>query len=234
MGMPDSRTILITGASSGIGKAIAEHLLGAGHRVVGVARDASRFPKHAEFIGHTIDLADLDGVDGGDGVVQGAGRGLFGGLEQASYPSIRGLVELNFTSQAYVARAILPVLKRLGRGDLVFLGSEAALEGKRMGAVYCATKFAVRGLAQALREECSRSDVRVSVVHPGMVKTPFFDALDFGPGDDPANWIEPGDVAAAVALILTARPGTVFDDVRISPLKKVVRKRSGSDNSPHP
>ena len=67
-----------------------------------------------------------------------------------------------------------------------------------------------------------------------MVKTPFFDALDFGPGDDPANWIEPGDVAAAVALILTARPGTVFDDVRISPLKKVVRKRSGSDNSPHP
>jgi 3-hydroxy acid dehydrogenase/malonic semialdehyde reductase len=244
--MPNPRTLLVTGASSGIGRAVSKRLLETGHCVVGVARNADRFPKHDRFSGYSIDLADLDALPAAvkelldahpelDAAVLCAGQGVFGGLEQQSYSAIRQLIDLNFTSQAILARALLPVFKTRTRNadrccDLIFMGSEAALAGKRNGAIYCATKFALRGLAQALREECARSDLRVGIVHPGMVKTAFFDGLDFGPGEDPTNWVEPDDVAEAVLLMLSARQGTVLDEVQLSPLKNVVRKRNGRDN----
>ncbi len=114
-------------------------------------------------------------------------------------------------------------MKRQGQGNLVFIGSEAALSGSRKGAVYCATKFALRGFAQSLREECSNSGIRSTIVNPGMVKTGFFDNLSFEPGDAEENYILPQDVADAVLTILSARPGTCFDEINLSPLKKVIK-----------
>ena len=66
----------------------------------------------------------------------------------------------------------------------------------------------------------------MTIIHPGMVRTGFFDDLNFAPGDAADNAIEPQDVAAAVNLVLGARPGTVFDELTLSPLKKVVRAKS--------
>jgi short-subunit dehydrogenase len=151
-----------------------------------------------------------------------AGQGRFGALEEFSYARIRGLMDLNFTSHAFLVRAFLPLLKKAGRGDLVFIGSEAALQGTQKGSLYCASKFALRGFAQALRQECPRAGLRVSIVNPGMVRTPFFDELDFAPGPDPANFVLPEDVAQAVSMILAARPGTVFDEINLSPQKRVI------------
>ena len=105
------------------------------------------------------------------------------------------------------------------------MGSEAALRGTRRGSVYCASKFALRGFAQALREECAASGIRVTTINPGMVLTPFFDDLDFGPGQEPANYVLPEDVADLVITILSTRSGTVFDEVNLSPLKRVIEFR---------
>ena len=166
-----SRKALVTGASSGIGRAICENLLETGHQVVGLARNFSRFPcTHPDFEPWTLDLSDLEALPGHlrqlmtahpqiDAIVCSAGQGRFGELEQFSYAQIRALMDLNFTSHAFVARTFLPLLKKAGHGDLVFIGSEAALRGTRKGAVYCASKFAVRGFAQALREESARPGV---------------------------------------------------------------------------
>lgn len=231
-----SRTALVTGATSGIGRAVAARLIADGHRVVGVGRDFSKPSLGDAFTPATLDFADLDalperlrelaaGHPGIDALVLAAGRGLIGGLEQCSYRQIRELLDLNFTSQAFVVRAFLPALKRRGGGDVVFIGSEAALAGARQGSVYCASKFAVRGFAEALRDECAKSGVRVSIVHPGLVRTPFFDGLPIAPGDDDANALEPDEVAAAVALALAQRPGAVIDEIVLSPLKNVVRRR---------
>jgi len=226
--------IILTGASSGIGRAIGANLLAAGHELVGLARDFGKFPCHHErFTAHSIDLSDLDTLPGKlqelveiyprvDALVCNAGAGRFGDLEQFSCAQIRRLIDLNFTSHAFLIRAFLPQMKRAGRGHLVFMGSEAALKGSQKGAVYCASKFAVRGFAQALREECSRSGVRVTIINPGMVRTPFFDELDFAPGDDPDNYVLPEDVAQVVAAALAARPGTVFDEINLSPQKRVI------------
>ena len=231
------RTILLTGATGGIGGAIAGRLLERGHRVLGVGRNFQRGAiVHERFVPVPVDLGALDALPEAltalaqahpevSALVLAAGRGHFGSLEEFSYDQMRELLELNFVSQAFVVRAFLPALKSLHRADLVFLGSEAALAGGRRGAIYSASKFALRGFAQSLREECSRSGVHVCLVNPGMVRTPFFDALSFGPGDEEENAVDETSIAQAVELALESPFGTVLDEINLSPLKKVVKRR---------
>lgn len=230
-----SRTVLVSGASAGIGRAICLRLLEEGHRVIGVARDFGKFAWNGEgFLPVEIDLADLEALpqrlkdlsrqhSGIDAVVCNAGRGQFGSLEEFSYQQIRSLVDLNFTSQAYLVRALLPGMKERGRGDVVFIGSEAALSGGRRGAVYSASKSALRAFARSLRQESSRSGIRVCVVNPGMVRTGFFTNLPFAPGDEKDNALLPEEIARLVSFVLHSRGETVFDEINLSPLRKVLR-----------
>jgi 3-hydroxy acid dehydrogenase/malonic semialdehyde reductase len=229
------RTILITGASSGIGRAIARNLLQQGHHVIGISRDQRKFVlQSADFTPMQLDLTRLNEIPQKmreleqafpeiDAVILCAGQGRFGSIEEFSHAQIEELMSINFTGQALLVRALLPGLKRKALGDLIFIGSEAAIKGSRKGAMYCATKFAVRGFTQALREECAKSNVRVCLINPGMVKTAFFDALSFEPGDDHSNYIEPEDVAEAVSYVLNSRPQIVIDEINMSPLNKVVK-----------
>lgn len=233
--MNAARTVVVTGASAGIGRAVVTQQLAAGRHVIGIARDPGAVAG-GHYTGVALDLAELAALPERltalarahadvSAVVCCAGAGRFGSLEEFAYEDIRELIDLNLTSPAMVARAFLPVMKRNGGGDLVFIGSEAALAGARRGAVYAASKFGLRGLAQSLRQECGSRAVRVCIVNPGMVRTEFFDALAFEPGDDPAHYIEPEDVAAAVGLVLDARRETVIDEINLSPLTRVVRKK---------
>lgn len=235
------RKILVTGASRGMGRAVSENLLRQGVEVIGIARDFSTWTERpAAFQPITLDLSRLEELPEQakaiakrhpelDGVLFNAGHGRFGSLEEFSPDQIRQLIDLNLTSQILLARELLPGMKKRGRGNLIFMGSEAALSGHRKGAVYCATKFALRGLAQALREECSNSGIHVSIINPGMVKTDFFSELDFAPGEAEENYLLAEDIAGAVDMILSARPGTCVDEINLSPLKKVVQFRKGKD-----
>jgi NADP-dependent 3-hydroxy acid dehydrogenase YdfG len=229
------RTILITGASSGIGRAIAKNLLQQGHQVLGVSRDSGKFIRSMDnFTPVQLDLSQLNEIPKKmralelaypelDTVVFCAGRGQFGSVEEFSYTQIEELMTINFTSQAFLTRALLPALKRKTHSDLIFIGSEAALKGSRKGALYCASKFALRGFTQALREECGKSNVRVCLINPGMVKTEFFDPLNFKPGDADSNFLEPEDVAEAVSYVLNSRTQIVIDEINLNPLNKVVK-----------
>lgn len=227
----------MTGATSGIGRATCVRLLAQGHEVVGVGRDFSKIEPVPGFEPVEIDFSDLGRLPEKlldlrrrwpriDALVLSAGRAVLGHLEELSFEQIRGLVDLNFTSQAFVVRALLPGLKRQGRGDVVLIGSEAALRGSRQGSIYCASKFALRGFAQALREECAKSGVKVSIINPGVVRTPFFDDLPIEPGEHEDNALAPEEVAEAVEMVLSLRPGAVIDEINLSPLKKVVRRKN--------
>ncbi|MGB5304689.1 MAG: SDR family oxidoreductase [Gammaproteobacteria bacterium] len=233
--MSVTKSIIVTGASSGIGRATVTRLLENGYRVTGMARDFSKFScTDSNFRAIALDLSALDALPARldellaeheriDGVVCCAGSGRFGSLEEFSYAQIRTMIELNLTSQIYLVRALLPGMKRQQSGDIVLLGSEAARAGGKRGAVYAAAKFGLRGFAQSIRQECAASGVRVCIINPGMVKTEFFNGLDFRPGREADNYILPEDVAQTVLGILQARAGTVFDEINLSPQKKVVR-----------
>lgn len=232
------RIAIVTGASAGIGRAICRRLLKDKWTVVGIARDFAKFgtqPK--KFYPVSIDLSDLKHLPeklktlakrfpSPDAIVCNAGRGQFGSLEEFSYDQIRSFLEFNFLSHVYLVRAFIPEMKKRRKGDIVVIGSEAGLSGKQRGTLYCSSKFALRGFAQSLREECAQRSVRVSIINPGMVKTRFFDSLGLTYGKSKSNYLLPEDIAQAVFLILSSRRETVFDEMNLSPLQKVVVFRS--------
>lgn len=234
------RTILVTGASSGIGRAIARRLLQQGHRVIGASRDCRQFEtEHPLFCCETLDLAKPAEIPEFakrlqqafaelDTVIFAAGYGQFGSLEEFSFQQIENLMMVNFTAQALLTRALLPKLKRRPQANLIYIGSEAALQGSRKGSIYCASKFALRGFTQALRDECGTSKVRVSLINPGMVLTPFFDDLSFMPGEAQGQALQAADIADAVAYILQAGLHLVIDEINLNPASKVLRFKAKS------
>ena len=231
----NDRHILVTGSSSGIGRAITEKLLAAGANVIGIARNPktikSTFGKYVTF---EVDLSDLTNLGSSiehilslhpdlNGLVSNAGYGKFGGLESFSTNQISSFIDVNLVSHMIIAREIIPYFKKTKRGDIVLIGSEAALQGSKQGSLYCAAKFGLRGFSQAIRDECAGRGIRVSLVNPGMVRTSFFENLNFSPGDNPENAIESEDVASVVMNIFSARAGTVIDEVNLTPIKKAIK-----------
>lgn len=238
MSVKEKPLVVISGTSSGIGLAMAREMLDRGNAVLGLVQDAAKDPaQHPDYRREQVDMSDPDELQtrvteilrGLDrpvrALVNNAGIGRMAFLEQLSVSDLRLVMDTNFLSHAIVTRAFLPLLKRQGYGDIVFIGSESALSGGRQGSVYCASKFAIRGFAQALREECGKSGVRVSLINPGAVRTPFFDDLNFEPGEGEDNASAPEDVAAVLAMVLEARPGTVLDEINLSPQNQVWRRK---------
>ena len=234
--------VLVTGSSSGIGRAITEHLLKAGATVFGIARNHTKFkPNTDKYKTFEIDVSDLKTLPGNlneiiaenpclNGLVSNAGYGIFGGLESFSAEQISSFIGANLTSHIVITRSVLPYFKLKDQSDIIFIGSEAAHKGGKKGSLYCAAKFGLRGFSQTIRDECADKNVRVSLINPGMVRTSFFEDLNFGPGDDPANAIEADDIALAAMSILSSRPGTVIDEINMTPLKKVIK--FGIKNNP--
>lgn len=228
-----SPSSLITGASSGIGQACASALLAHDVGVTGVARGFANTQSEADFSQLECDLSDLDELPKRlrafpasiGALILNAGFGQFGGLEQFSHQQIQRLVNTNFTSNLFLIKHYLPLMKREGGGDIVIIGSESALAGARAGSVYCATKFAMRGLAQSLRADTSNSNIRVHLLNPGPVDSNFFDKLNFAPAEGQEFVLNPEDVAAAVIHLLQQPRHVVSDEINLQPMKRSFRKK---------
>ncbi len=228
--------VLVTGASRGIGNALARQLLEQGWQVIGTSRDPDSIKiTHAAFSAVELDLCKIadDGsalealiarCESVDALVLNAGVGRFGGLEEFSHQQIDQQMKVNLVAQIQIVRAFIPAFKRRGSGDIIFIGSESAITAGKQGTVYSAAKFGLRGFSQSLRCECASNDIRVGLINPGMVNTHFFDELGFKPGPDEVNSILPEQVADAVMLMLNSAANVVFDEINLSPLKKVIVK----------
>jgi NAD(P)-dependent dehydrogenase (short-subunit alcohol dehydrogenase family) len=186
----DFRVWLITGASSGLGRALAEAALGRGERVVATARDPQRLDELAGLysgraIATRLDVTDPDEARAAvadtltafgrlDVVVNNAGYGLFGALEELPGEELRREFETNVFGALNVTRAALPQLRRQRSGHIVQISSLEGIAPIAAGeTAYAGTKFAVEGLAEALAKEIAHLGIKVTIVEPGPLRTGF-------------------------------------------------------------
>ena len=178
----EPQVILVTGASSGIGRAAATLLSTRGHRVYGTIRRP--LPEAVPFKTVTMDVTDehavnacVDDIITREGrihaAVNCAGYGIAGSVEDTSLAEAQQQFDTNFFGTLRVCRAVLPDMRRRGRGLIVKISSMGGLVSAPFHGLYCASKFAVEGLTEALRMEAAPFGVRVVLVEPGDFKTRF-------------------------------------------------------------
>ena len=185
------RIWLITGASRGIGARIAEAAIANGDAVVATARDTAslhkRYGDNPALLPVALDVTDeaqaAQAVEAAiarfgriDVLVNNAGFGLLGAVEEASAEEVRKLYDTNVFGLLKVTRAVLPSMRARRQGHVINISS---LGGVRSGpgfGVYCSTKFAVEGLSEALHGELAPLGIHVTVVEPGYFRTDFLDS----------------------------------------------------------
>lgn len=187
--MSDKKVWFITGCSTGLGRELAEVLLQSGYRVVATARDsgtiadlASSFPDTARTF--SLDVTSPAQVRSAiefalkefgriDVLVNNAGYGLLGAIEEPSDSQIREQFETNFFGAVDVMRAVLPVMRSQNYGHVLNLSSVAGFIASGSAGYYAATKFALEALSESLSQEGTEHNIRVTIVEPGPFRTDF-------------------------------------------------------------
>lgn len=183
MNTPADKVVLVTGASSGIGRHVAEHLAGLGHRVYGASRSA---PPHDALTMIRMDVSDDASVEQGiqhilaeaghlDVVVNNAGMGIAGAIEETPIADVRKQFETNFFGTVRVCNAVLPSMRARRDGLIINVSSLGGLFGLPFQGFYAASKFALEGYTESLRMEVKRFGIRVTLINPGDLKTSFTD-----------------------------------------------------------
>ena len=231
--MADEPVLLITGASSGIGAATARHAAEAGWRLVLAARSEDKLRELAE------ELGGEERAVGGALRRPGAGTTSRPPWRPRSTPSAastprsptpasapsaassrrtpdfwREMVLTNVYGVALSIRAALPHFLEQGRGHMLLMGS---LAGRRAlpGSLYSATKWAVTSMGEALRQEVSDTDIKVTVIEPGQVDTPFFH-------EPKPDALKADDIARAVMYALSQPPHVDVNEVLVRPIRQAL------------
>lgn len=183
--MATSKTVvLITGGSSGIGLACAQHLAAKGFTVYGTSRNPNRYadrdwafnmlPMNVDDDGSVQSAVQslLDKEGQIDVVINNAGGGITGAIEETSVEEARQTIETNFFGVHRVCRAVLPIMRKQKSGKIIQISSIAAQFGLPFRGFYSASKAALEGYSEALRNEVLPFGIHVTLVEPGSIKTP--------------------------------------------------------------
>jgi NAD(P)-dependent dehydrogenase (short-subunit alcohol dehydrogenase family) len=228
------KTWLITGCSKGLGKAMSETVLSAGHRLVATARNSKELTYLQEKYGDLVRVADLDVTDdqsaydavnlakqcfgGLDVVVNNAGYGELGSVEETPLASFRSQIETNLLGTIIVTKAAIPIFRAQRRGHIIQVSSTGGRIGAPARAAYSAAKWGVEGFSESLAREMKLIGVHVTIVEPGGLRTDFARSSDNTPEGGPEydavvgatirmqrqyHGKQPGDPTKAASVIMT-------------------------------
>jgi NADP-dependent 3-hydroxy acid dehydrogenase YdfG len=230
------RTAVVTGASRGIGLAVARRLVGHGMRVAMLARDGDRLRAAAKPLGAMAlalpcDVRDAHALSNAiervrsqlgaapDVLVNNAGMFKLATVDTVDPQEFAETIETNLIAPFRLVRAFLPEMRERQRGHIVSIGSIADHAAFPENGAYAASKFGLRGLHEVLRAELIGSGVRATLISPGPVNTALWDDVnpDARPGFSPRSaMLAPDAVAAAVMFALTQADDVNIDEMRLS------------------
>jgi NADP-dependent 3-hydroxy acid dehydrogenase YdfG len=226
--MSDEPVLVITGASTGIGAATARRAVEFGYRAVLAARSLDRLEVLADELGGDEKAiavrCDVTSWEEQQALVEravnafgrmdvffaNAGFGAKRGFLEETVEHWKAMIDTNVYGAALSIRAALGHFKRHNSGHLVLTSSIA---GRRSmpGSLYSATKFAVTAMGESLRQEIADTDIKMTLIEPGMVDTPFFD-------NKVSNALEADDIARAVIFALTQPPHVDVNEILVRPI----------------
>jgi NADP-dependent 3-hydroxy acid dehydrogenase YdfG len=226
--MSDDPVLVITGASTGIGAATATRAVEFGYRVVLAARSEDKLKAVRDELGgdhkalavrcdvtswedqQALVARTLEGFGRMDAFFANAGFGAKRGFLEESPEHWKAMIDTNVYGAALSIRASLGHFRTENRGHLILTSS---LAGRRTvpGSLYSATKHAVTAMGWALRGEVAETNIKVTLIEPGMVDTPFFD-------NPVSNALEPDDIARAVMFALTQPPHVDVNEILVRPI----------------
>lgn len=218
---------VITGVSSGIGKASAEAMLERGAHVVGWGRNRPDIDNgHFHFVETDIrnekdvkkalERTEQD-VGAPDILVNNAGLGIDSPIEEMSSEDWQRLFDTNVSGLFYCIRELVPGMKQKGQGHIVNVASLAGKNGVPNMAAYCGTKHAVVGISESLFKELRQDGIKVTCVLPGSTKTEFFQNVSGSEAHD--NMMRPEDIAGSIVEAVATHPNYLMSQMELRPLK---------------
>lgn len=230
----NGKTAIVTGSTKGIGRAIAEALIREGMSVCISARNAAEVEQAVSELseagegsvsGAVCDVRDFDEVKslfehtvgefgGVDVLVNNAGIGIFGRLDETSPEDFRAVLETNLFGVFYCCREAIPLMKKRGGGYIINISSLAGTNAHPQMTAYNASKFGLNGFSEALMQEVRHDGIRVSYVMPGSVNTHFGNDEP----DESKSWqLQPIDIANVVLNLLHSDDRTLQSRIEIRP-----------------
>ena len=238
---------MVTGAGSGIGRAAAIRLAREGATLALIGRTSERLAETRQAIGdagieiYPADVGDPQAVDAVvtavlarfsriDVVVNAAGINVpRRSLADGSVEDFEHVLNTNLRGAFLLSRAVLPAMRTQGGGTIIHVVSDSAMRGNDFaGVAYTASKFGVRGLAQAINAEERRHGIRVTAIYPGEVNTPLLDKRAVPvPAEARQKMLQPEDVAECIALAALLPPRAIVEELVVRPLaQEWVSRRS--------
>lgn len=231
------KVCLISGASQGIGEALAFLFAGSGYKVLLLARDRDKLQsicseiESQNGVAHflAIDLSDTDAMTSilpsfleqygtVDVLINNAGLGLFGLMESQTVADYNRVMDLNVKAAFLLTSLVIKGMKEQQKGHVIAVASDVSKRTFAHGSLYCASKYAQEALFSALRKEVRPMGIKVSVVYPGLTNTRFHPEKH--PDAVTDRWLTAEQVANAILFIAQTPANVVIDELMIHPLSQ--------------
>jgi short-subunit dehydrogenase len=231
---PASRTMIITGASRGLGRALAMHLAECGHTIIACARNVDElqslqhlYPQ--QIIPYVLDLQNNQAIiqfgawlaahhPQTQVLINNAGLGAYKPLLENSLEDILAQIQVNLTAAITMSYAVLPLFMQQQRGHIINIGSDLARRPLANMAVYAAAKHGLAGFSHSLLREVKTQQIKVSLINPGIIDTHFGGGT---PGTRDHSWaLAPSTLVEAVVMVLNQADSVVIDELTIHPLQQ--------------